>query len=189
MSALNLIVFGQKLEHLDLIEYVIVDLLKVKWNSFVKRTFYTQFFIFVMFFFLSSCCFVLREQTPLQEEDGGNCTMTNMTSLASNFTTNMTDMISRIRRDTDSNFIEDVLGNTSLTEMIRNSGLSGDLPTVTGVSGYEDLEVNMASNMTEAEMCEGVEEDFDYCFHNNYDSLQKQVKKRSEGKLQIQMIE
>ena len=36
ISALNLIVFGPKLEHLDLIEYVIVDLLKVKWNTFVK---------------------------------------------------------------------------------------------------------------------------------------------------------
>ena len=29
ISALNLIVFGAKLEHLDLIEYVVVDLLKV----------------------------------------------------------------------------------------------------------------------------------------------------------------
>ena len=156
---------------------MIVDLLKVKWNSFVKRTFYTQFFIFVMFFLLSSCCFVLREQTPEAEEDGGNCTMTNMTSLAANITTNITDIISRIRRDTDTNFIEDVVGNTSLTEMIRNSGLSGDLPSVSGVAGYEDLEVNMASNMTEADLCEDMVEDFDYCFHNNYDSLQKQVER------------
>ena len=29
-SALNLIVFGQKLDHVDMIEYVVVDLLKVK---------------------------------------------------------------------------------------------------------------------------------------------------------------
>ena len=35
ISALNLIVFGPKLEHLDLIEYVVVDLLKVgtTWNG------------------------------------------------------------------------------------------------------------------------------------------------------------
>merc|ERR1711884_222830 len=79
-SALNLIVFGPKLEHLDLIEYVIVDLLKVKWNSFVKRTFYTHLFIFTMYFLLSSCCFVMRGSTPMMEE------ATNCSSLASNLT-------------------------------------------------------------------------------------------------------
>ena len=100
--------------------------------------------------------------------------MTNMTSVASNFTNNITDVLNRIRRDTDSNFIEDAIGNGSLSEIIRSSGLSSDLPSVSGVSGYEDMEVNMASNMTEADMCEDVE-DFDFCFHNNYDSLQKQV--------------
>ena len=36
-SALNLIVFGKKREHLDLIEFVIVDLLRVKYNSFIKK--------------------------------------------------------------------------------------------------------------------------------------------------------
>ena len=76
MSALNLIVFGQKLEHLDLIEYVIVDLLKVKWNSFVKRTFYTHFAIFVAFFILSTGCFVNRETTP-KIKNTSNCTMSN----------------------------------------------------------------------------------------------------------------
>ena len=53
MSALNLIVFGPKLEHLDLIEYVVVDLLKVKWNSFVRREFFIQMAIFAFFFAIS----------------------------------------------------------------------------------------------------------------------------------------
>ena len=53
MSALNLIVFGPKLEHLDLIEYVVVDLLKVKWNSFVRREFFIQMAIFTFFFAIS----------------------------------------------------------------------------------------------------------------------------------------
>ena len=79
MSALNLIVFGAKLEHLDLIEYVIVDLLKVKWKSFVKRVFYTQFAIFAMFFLMSATCFVLRENTPgweeEEDEEGDNSTV------------------------------------------------------------------------------------------------------------------
>ena len=34
ISALNLIVFGAKLEHLDLIENIVVDLLKVGKNGF-----------------------------------------------------------------------------------------------------------------------------------------------------------
>ena len=74
MSALNLIVFGPKLAHLDLIgngyvfhskvdmisifefvfftflEYVVVDLLKVKWTSFVRREFFIQMGIFGLFF-------------------------------------------------------------------------------------------------------------------------------------------
>ena len=55
MSALNLIVFGPKLEHLDLIEYVVVDLLKVKWKSFVRREFFIQMLIFTIFFAMSMC--------------------------------------------------------------------------------------------------------------------------------------
>ena len=45
--------FGPKLEHLDLIEYVVVDLLKVKWNSFVRREFFIQMAIFSVFFGMS----------------------------------------------------------------------------------------------------------------------------------------
>ena len=45
--------FGPKLEHLDLIEYVVVDLLKVKWNSFVRREFFIQMAIFSVFFGIS----------------------------------------------------------------------------------------------------------------------------------------
>ena len=77
-SALNLIVFGSKLEHLDLIEYVIVDLLNVKWKSFIRRTFYTQFLTFFLFFCLSSVCFLSRETTP---ENGTTSTCTNMTDM------------------------------------------------------------------------------------------------------------
>ena len=77
-SALNLIVFGSKLEHLDLIEYVIVDLLNVKWKSFIRRTFYTQFFTFFLFFCLSSVCFLARDTTP---DDGTTGTCTNITHM------------------------------------------------------------------------------------------------------------
>ncbi|CAB4055432.1 TRPV5 [Lepeophtheirus salmonis] len=38
-SGLNLIVFGRLVEHIDLIEGVVVDLLQVKWKSFIKKIF------------------------------------------------------------------------------------------------------------------------------------------------------
>ena len=41
-----------QLEHLDLIEYVVVDLLKVKWKSFVRREFFIQMFLFTIYFML-----------------------------------------------------------------------------------------------------------------------------------------
>ena len=59
-SALNLIVFGTKLEHLDLIEYVVVDLLNAKYNTFVRRVFRRQMIVFLLFFCLSSFCFISR---------------------------------------------------------------------------------------------------------------------------------
>ena len=50
MSALNLIVFGEKVEHLDLIEGVVVDLLQTKWKSFIKRSYYRQLITFIVYF-------------------------------------------------------------------------------------------------------------------------------------------
>ena len=76
ISALNLIVFGAKLEHLDLIENVVVDLLRVKWNSFVKREFFKQMFIFSIFFFLSMFVFLVRPKPRgvCNPEDPANST-------------------------------------------------------------------------------------------------------------------
>ena len=83
ISALNLIVFGAKLEHLDLIEYVVVDLLKVKWSSFIRREFFKQMFIFLTFFIIGMFCFVVR---PLPK---GTCNLgaSNTTEFENNTTT------------------------------------------------------------------------------------------------------
>lgn len=59
-SALNLVVFGDKDEHLDLMDGVLVDLLNAKWNAFVKFRFYQQFFQFSIYFLISLVCFTLR---------------------------------------------------------------------------------------------------------------------------------
>ena len=159
--------FGAKLEHLDLIEYVIVDLLKVKWNSFVRRTFYTQFLIFVMFFLLSSCCFVLRETTPT-EEDGANCTLSNMTTLlAGNLTTNLTDTMERSMRALGEAFL---VNGTMVPEMDRSSAGQEDNMQL------GDLEMNSDDATNTTELCPDTEEEGGTCFHNNYDTVQKQAR-------------
>ena len=65
--------FGPKLEHLDLIEYVVVDLLKVKWETFIKREFFKQMIQFTIFFCLAITANILRPQVPeeeCEEQDG-----------------------------------------------------------------------------------------------------------------------
>ena len=87
-SALNLIVFGPKLEHLDLIEYVIVDLLKAKWDSYIKKSFFRQFFAFTLYFIFSTIAFTLRHNQELTQPCPLNSTMNgtldNVTTLGFN---------------------------------------------------------------------------------------------------------
>ncbi|KAI4495347.1 hypothetical protein M0804_001548 [Polistes exclamans] len=59
-SALNLVVFGDKDEHLELLDGTLVDLLNAKWNTFVKDRFYQQFYLFCFYFILSLISFTLR---------------------------------------------------------------------------------------------------------------------------------
>jgi len=47
-------------EHLDLLEGVLIDLLKTKWEVFVKAKFYRQFYLFAIYFFVSLFAFTLR---------------------------------------------------------------------------------------------------------------------------------
>lgn len=116
-SALNLIVFGvntmfctlaiavlQKeigflfqphIEHLDLIEGIIVDLLKTKWNSFIKKTFYRQIMMFTAYFLVSSFCFISRPAMPLAEcvnitSMSTNATMTTSSAFEDDFLTTLT---------------------------------------------------------------------------------------------------
>ncbi|CAK9830452.1 Transient receptor potential cation channel subfamily V member 6 [Anthophora retusa] len=59
-NALNLVVFGEKDEHLELMDGMLIDLLNAKWNTFVKSRFYRQFFLFCFYFVLSLISFTLR---------------------------------------------------------------------------------------------------------------------------------
>ncbi|XP_014217435.1 transient receptor potential cation channel subfamily V member 5 [Copidosoma floridanum] len=59
-SALNLVVFGEKDEHLELMDGMLVDLLHSKWDAFVRSRFYRQFYLFVVYFFFSLLSFTMR---------------------------------------------------------------------------------------------------------------------------------
>ncbi|XP_050307114.1 transient receptor potential cation channel subfamily V member 1 isoform X2 [Anthonomus grandis grandis] len=81
-SALNLVVFGEKDEHLELLDGVLIDLLNAKWNTFVKSKFYRQFFTFAFYFIVSLVAFILRPGPPLHTEAPKNAT--NITKHAHN---------------------------------------------------------------------------------------------------------
>lgn len=55
-----------KLEHLELLDGVVIDLLKTKWNTFVKRRFYKEFYTFAFYFLFTLVSFISR---PGPEED------------------------------------------------------------------------------------------------------------------------
>uniref|UniRef100_A0AAR5NZ08 Ion transport domain-containing protein n=2 Tax=Dendroctonus ponderosae TaxID=77166 RepID=A0AAR5NZ08_DENPD len=76
MSALNLVVFGDKDEHLELLDGVLVDLLNAKWNTFVKSKFYRQFFTFAFYFTVSLVAFTLRPGPPIHTDSPKNSTNT-----------------------------------------------------------------------------------------------------------------
>ncbi|XP_073946803.1 transient receptor potential cation channel subfamily V member nanchung [Choristoneura fumiferana] len=88
-SALNLVVFGEKDEHLELLEGMLIDLLKTKWNTFVKFRFYRQFILFSCYFLISLVCFTLRPGPP--GEHAVNSTVVN-SSIPINETDIVTDM-------------------------------------------------------------------------------------------------
>ncbi|XP_076364510.1 LOW QUALITY PROTEIN: transient receptor potential cation channel subfamily V member 5-like [Tachypleus tridentatus] len=76
-SVLNLVVYGDKLYHLDMLEGLLIDLLHCKWNTFVKFRFYKQFATFAVYFLISLTCFVLRPAPLVGNEEE---TDTNLTS-------------------------------------------------------------------------------------------------------------
>ena len=144
---------------------MIVDLLKVKWNSFVKRTFYTHLLIFTLYFLLSSCCFVMRGTTP-NSEDAANCTL----GMAENVTN---DIQQPLRK-------EHLLLENNMTGT-RGDGASDTLgliaTTMADIQNYNFLEMNLDNNTGNTNQtieCPD-ESASNSCFHNTYDVLDKQV--------------
>lgn len=83
-SALNLVVFGDKDEHLELLDGILIDLLKTKWNTFVKSRFYRQFFLFTSYFLISLISFLLRPGPDIDEANDHNKKDNSDTNLKTN---------------------------------------------------------------------------------------------------------
>lgn len=79
-SVLNLVVFGDKDEHLELMDNVLIDLLKVKWNTFVKNRFYRQFYLFALYFLVSLVSFTLRPGPSLEDDSDADSKIENGTT-------------------------------------------------------------------------------------------------------------
>lgn len=59
-AALNVVAFGEELGHLDLMEGVMVELLKEKWNKFAKKQFFWQIKLFFIYFLITLFAFTMR---------------------------------------------------------------------------------------------------------------------------------
>ena len=193
------------MEHLDLIEYVIVDLLKVKWNSFVKRTFYTQFLIFFLFFLLSSGCFVMRETTPqISEECQESEEDNNTTSIMSNVTSNMTSLVQRFKREDflqvntgdqylalhfQFKFCKDLINSTESFRSSGNTVQQNDAVGVADVTSFADLEMNLLNDtvVNGTDLCAAQEEEL-VCYRHTYDTVEKQIRLGMEVALTIWSI-
>ncbi|XP_044592870.1 transient receptor potential cation channel subfamily V member 5 isoform X1 [Cotesia glomerata] len=114
-SALNLVVFGEKDEHLELMDGVLVDLLNAKWNTFIKSRFYRQFFLFCFYFVLSLISFTLRPG-PISSSATPNATKSTMA-----YTDSVTDAINQ--EPSQLSQLIDVLA-TSLTSNFANANLT-----------------------------------------------------------------
>ena len=70
---------------MSVIRYVIVDLLKAKWVSYIKKSFFRQFFAFSIYFCISTVAFTLRhnqetmQDCPANATNATNATWSNMT--------------------------------------------------------------------------------------------------------------
>lgn len=137
-SALNLVVFGDKDEHLELMDGTLVDLLNAKWNTFVKDRFYQQFYLFCFYFVLSLISFTLRPGPSSSTEN--SATIPESTSNLSNSNTPEINHIPRsIQIDDLSESIAKNLTTSLLSEMRINEDSSVTL---------ERISLRLISNMT-----------------------------------------
>nr|XP_011445419.2 transient receptor potential cation channel subfamily V member 5 isoform X11 [Crassostrea gigas] len=85
-SVLNLVVYGAEDGHLDMMDGLIVELLKDKWKTFVGHRFYKKFAIFFAYFIIFMVAFILRPGVDL-------CPTTTASSGSVNSTTSQSSQV------------------------------------------------------------------------------------------------
>ncbi|XP_068237254.1 transient receptor potential cation channel subfamily V member 5 [Palaemon carinicauda] len=122
-SALNLIAYGNKEAHLDLMEGPIVDLLKTKWEAFVKNRFNHLFLVFLVYFLISMGAYVNRPVPCTLMKPTTSSTKADMTFASLGITcVNVT--VTVVPNAT----LEDASVTTDPSEVLRNLGLGIDIP-------------------------------------------------------------
>ena len=151
--------FGPHLEHLDLIEYVIVDLLKAKWDSYIKKSFFRQFFAFTIYFLFSTVAFTLRHNQELTQPCPPNATLN---------TTNLTTPLFTL---TSLPVLEDMISDPpdllNSTWLALNDSMANITAALNTIKDEEE---------EEEEMCDIPEEELDMCHLQAYDTPVKQVR-------------
>ncbi|KOC68960.1 Transient receptor potential cation channel subfamily V member 6 [Habropoda laboriosa] len=144
-NALNLVVFGERDEHLELMDGILVDLLNAKWNTFVKSRFYRQFFLFCFYFVLSLISFTLRPGPP--SSSTASTTVTTATATVDNrgptssvICPNLVNMADGISKD--------LLNSTLflLLEKVLTTAINSSL-TLTE-AGLDKLKLDVAYDLT-----------------------------------------
>ncbi|XP_012217412.1 transient receptor potential cation channel subfamily V member 5 isoform X1 [Linepithema humile] len=139
-SALNLVVFGEKDEHLELMDGILVDLLNAKWNTFVKSRFYRQFFLFCFYFVLSLISFTFRPGLSApQTVENGNDTLTRNSS-------NITTMETLILKSLQSSDLSKLITNSFTTVFTSNFISSLNITQ----ESLEKMQLQVTSNITSA---------------------------------------
>lgn len=86
-SVLNLVVYGAEDGHLDMMDGLIVELLKDKWKTFVGHRFYKKFAIFFAYFIIFMVAFILRPGVDLCPTKTASSSSNSTTSQTSQVTT------------------------------------------------------------------------------------------------------
>ncbi|XP_058116489.1 transient receptor potential cation channel subfamily V member 5 [Anopheles ziemanni] len=173
-SALNLVVFGDKDEHLDLLDGVLIDLLKTKWNTFVKDKFYRQFFMFFCYFCVSLISFTLRNGPPPADdgsEEGGNKTANSKEDLRQPDSWNRTSL-------------EDILESLGFNSSGMSVGLDMEETLVAIIGGrLTELQQLHNSSGTDPETSDTLDEGLFFtanCHTMDYDGVEGKVRLISE---------
>ncbi|CAI4222328.1 unnamed protein product [Auanema sp. JU1783] len=70
-SALALVVYGEKSEHLQLLPNLLEQLVQRKWATYGRRMLFAQLFMFILYFLCTMACYILRP-TPFERQNPEN---------------------------------------------------------------------------------------------------------------------